>query len=99
MVVGKVPGLPIRECAGLGSSNNLAPRCPKLSAIDVTGVSQKVIHLADKKVGTSLRMGPSRTPPLRPNTLQLPIPPSPLSQQVKPESRVLSLESKKSSLA
>jgi len=30
----RVPGLPIRDCAG--SSNNLAPRCPKLSAIDVT---------------------------------------------------------------
>jgi len=30
----RVPGLHIRYCAG--SSNNLAPRCPKLSAIDVT---------------------------------------------------------------
>ena len=31
--VGRVPGLPIRDCAG--SPSNLAPRCPRLSAIHV----------------------------------------------------------------
>ena len=29
----RVPGLPIRDCAG--NSNNLVQMCPKLSAIDV----------------------------------------------------------------
>ena len=93
MVVGKVPGLPIRECAGLGSSNNLAPRCPKLSAIDVTGVSQKVIHLADKKVGTSLRMGPSRTPPLCPHHTPTPQPTESIESASEPRVQSPSPES------
>jgi len=66
-----------KSCVSVSSS---APR-----------VSQKIIHSVDKKEGTGLRMGPSHTPPLRPQLTPNPQPTEPIESAS--ETRVQSPES------
>lgn len=70
LIVGRVPGLLIRACAGC--PNNLAPRCPNLSAIDVTtkAIIEGLMLVSEWNfVAKFVSMPPAPSPP--PLTLQL----------------------------
>ena len=81
-----------RGTKSLGRKMTLAQ---KKSLVSVSSsaprVSQKVIHSVDKKEGTRLRMGPSRTAPLRPQHTPTPQPTE--SIESASETRVQSPES------